>query len=186
MKIISFPHQNGPWKILDRKLAYDGKYAKVYEDEVIRPDNQKGIHLYIPAKDGVSILPYDQEGNVYLVEIFRYAHEKYLIEIAGGGIDEGEDLEKAASRELKEETGIIGKNYELVAMTSSKSEIYSAKNYIYICEIDGFENSSKEGTENIEVLKLRLSEAILMVNKLEIIESATIIALLKLKEKINL
>ncbi|QQR93470.1 NUDIX hydrolase [bacterium] len=185
MNITNFPYKNGPWTILSRKLAYDGKYAKLYEDEVVRPDGTEGIHIYLPTKDGVSILPYDKDGNVYLISIFRYSHQDYLIELTAGGIDKGEDHLIAAKRELKEETGIVGKNYELVAITAPKSEIYSAKDYTYICEVEKFEENRIENTENIKLIKMKLKDALGMVDKLEIFQASAIIALLKLKDKFN-
>lgn len=185
MNITNFPYKNGPWTILSRKLAYDGKYAKLYEDEVVRPDGTEGIHIYLPTKDGVSILPYDKDGNVYLVKNFRYAHQDYLVQSSAGGIETGEDVLTAAKRELKEETGIVGKNSELVAITSSKSEIYPAKDYTYICEVEKFGEPKLEGTETIELIKLTIKDALDMVDKLEIFQASAIIALLKLKERFH-
>lgn len=185
MDITKFPYQNGPWQIMNRKIAYQSKYAKVYEDDVVRPDGNEGIHIYLTSKNGVAVVPYDKDKNIYLVEIFRYAHQKFMIEAIVGGIDENENIESAAARELKEESGIIGKNYELIAMTTPKTEIYSSKDYTFICEVDYIQECEKEGTESIRLRKLSLDEAIRLVNNLEITQEMAIIAILKLQQKLQ-
>ena len=50
--------------------------------------------------------------HVLLVNQFRKAVEKELLEIPAGGIDPGEDPETAVSRELREETGYLPRKIE--------------------------------------------------------------------------
>ena len=60
----------------------------------------------------VAVLPYDPDaGRIVLLKQFRLgAHlatgSGMLVEIVAGGVDEGEESEAAAARELREETGL--------------------------------------------------------------------------------
>lgn len=60
----------------------------------------------------VAVLGLTSENQVIIARQFRPGPERICYEIPGGGVEEGEDLETAARRELFEETG-----YEPGAMT---------------------------------------------------------------------
>ena len=62
-------------------------------------------------KSGVSVLPIDNKGNVYLTKEYHYAVERETIEAISGGIDKGENKENAAKRELNEEAGITANEW---------------------------------------------------------------------------
>jgi len=71
--------------------------------------SKKGIGL-----NGVTIFPIIRSNNwekakTVLVKQYRPPLENYTIELPAGLIDENESPEKAAIRELKEETGFVGK-----------------------------------------------------------------------------
>jgi len=53
----------------------------------------------------VGVVAVDGEGQVILVRQYRHAVGETLLEIVAGGVDDGEDIEAAARRELEEETG---------------------------------------------------------------------------------
>jgi len=56
-------------------------------------------------KSSVQVFPVTTEGKVVLVRQFRPGREKVELEFPGGGLEENENLEEAAGRELVEETG---------------------------------------------------------------------------------
>ncbi|PFH31270.1 hydrolase, NUDIX family protein [Besnoitia besnoiti] len=51
----------------------------------------------------------DDDTGIILVRQYRPAVDAITVELPGGLVDKGEDLETAALRELKEETGFVGK-----------------------------------------------------------------------------
>lgn len=103
--------KKGPWIITNTKEVYRNPWISVREDSVIRPDGKDGIFGVVEMKPGVSVLPLDDDGNVYLTQEFHYAVERETIEAISGGIDDNEDIQDAAKRELKEETGIIAREW---------------------------------------------------------------------------
>jgi hypothetical protein len=58
--------QKGPWTVKSTETKYKNPWIEVREDKVIRPDGKDGICGVVTMKSGVSVLPYDTEGNVYL------------------------------------------------------------------------------------------------------------------------
>jgi 8-oxo-dGTP pyrophosphatase MutT (NUDIX family) len=57
------------------------------------------------CRDWVSVVPVTREGSVVLVRQYRHGIDAPSLEVPGGIIDEGQQPEEAAVRELREETG---------------------------------------------------------------------------------
>jgi len=64
----------------------------------------------LPLRNGVGIVVLNKKNNVFVAK--RIDNPKSFWQMPQGGVDEGEDLLKAAYRELEEETSI--KNVELI------------------------------------------------------------------------
>src|SRR3989344_3258976 len=148
--------QYGPWTIQQRKLQYKNPLIEVYEDQVIRPDGNKGIHVFMKLKHGVSVLPIDTEGNVYLTKEFHYGVGKVTIEAGAGGVDKGEEFLPAAQRELAEELGIIAKEWIDLGSSDPLTGYLSCPHKIYLARQLVFGKQNMEGSESIELLKVPL------------------------------
>src|ERR1043165_5515685 len=103
--------QHGPWTILSSREICRDPWIDVRVDDVIRPDGKPGTHSLISIKPGVSVLPLDDDGFVYLTEEFHYAVGRTTIETISGGIDAREDALAAAQRETREELGILARDW---------------------------------------------------------------------------
>ncbi len=60
--------KNGPWTIKSSETKYENPWIKVVEDKVIQPNGDDGIFGTVVMVPGISVLPCDEEGNVYLTK----------------------------------------------------------------------------------------------------------------------
>ena len=61
-----------------------------------------------PGSRSVCALVLDRNGDVVLVELYRFGQERRLLELPAGAVEPGESLEAAIRREILEETGYAG------------------------------------------------------------------------------
>lgn len=98
-------------KQLSSKHIFNGKIADVYCDTVILPDGRKAEREICKHCDGVAVLAINSDDKCAVVTQYRYAFGKNLCELPAGKLDKDEsDPQKAALRELYEETGIVPQN----------------------------------------------------------------------------
>ena len=92
-------------KTLSSEKIFDGKILHIRRDVVRLPNGQEAIREVVDHPGGVCVLALDGEGRALLVRQFRYPYERELRELPAGKLEYGEDPERAALRELREETG---------------------------------------------------------------------------------
>ena len=170
--------RNGNWVVLWTQKVFENPFFAVFEDDVIKPTGDEGKYATVRFKTGVAVLPVDDEGNVYLTRQFRYAIGRYDLEVVAGSID-GEAAIDAAKRELKEELGIEAAGWTDLGSIFSMTSITQSTSRQFIATDLTFGEQETEGTEDIEPVKLSLSDACDMVHRGEITDGDTCILLLK-------
>ena len=94
-------------KTLSSRIVFDGRAVKLRIDTVQTADGRESTREIVEHSDCIAVIAVDENDNVLLVNQYRKAIEKELLEIPAGGIDHGEDAETAVRREMQEETGYL-------------------------------------------------------------------------------
>lgn len=170
---------NGPWKIKKSIEKYKNPWIRVIEDQVIRPDGKDGIHSVIEMINGVSVLSLDDDGFVYLTKQFRYCLEQESIEVVSGAIDKNEKPLQTAKRELKEELGIVADEWINLGLINPFPSVVKSSAALFLARKLSFKESNQDGTENIDLIKIKFEDALDMVMKSKITHGQSCILILK-------
>ena len=171
--------KHGPWTVESSERLYADEFAEVWVDEVSQPGVEPSRRVTMRMKDGVGVLAIDDEGFAHLVRTFRYAVGKECVEVVQGGVEEGEEVEASARRELKEELGIEAERWtDLGLVDAITSQVYSPAR-IFLARGLTFGESETESTESLKPLKVKLEEAVRMVLDGEITQGISCTLILK-------
>ena len=101
-------------KTLSTQQIFNGKVISLQVDEVELPNGKKAKRELIKHPGAVAIIAITDENKLVLVEQYRKALQRTIVEIPAGKLEKGEEPLECAKRELEEETGYECKSIELV------------------------------------------------------------------------
>jgi 8-oxo-dGTP pyrophosphatase MutT (NUDIX family) len=173
------PEKRGGWTVLDSDVLYANPWITVREDRVVQPDGREGAFGIVEMKPGVSVLPIDDEGQVYLVRVFRYTLDRDCLETIAGGIDEDESPADAARRELREEGGIEAAELIDLGKTDQMTEVVVSPDHLFLARGLSFVESDREPTERIARVCVGLDQALRWVMDGTISHAASAVLIFK-------
>lgn len=104
------------WALMEARPVRPG-WLKVENRLYVMPDGQVADWDVLRGGKTVALVALTEDGQVLLVRQYRPGPGRVLLELPGGGVGEGEDIEAAAARELLEETGYSAGAIRLVGRT---------------------------------------------------------------------
>jgi ADP-ribose pyrophosphatase len=97
------------------RTVYQNRWIRVREDAIVRADGSPGIYSVVERADFAAIAAV-QDGQIYLVEQFRYPVGGRYWELPQGAWEDDPDKspEEVARGELREETGLTAGQMQFV------------------------------------------------------------------------
>jgi ADP-ribose pyrophosphatase len=166
------------YRTLSSKYVYKGHNIRLRVDEVQLPSGKEATREVIEHCGAVVIVALDSEGNVLLVNQFRHAAGKELLELPAGGIDPGEDPRETALREMQEETGFFPGKLESIGGFYSAPGYAAEYLYLFLATELTPARLIAEDTEEIKLVRMPLKEAIEMIHSGGIEDAKSIAGLL--------
>ncbi len=161
------------------KEIFRGKIVSLRVDEVELPDGKIAKREVVSHSGGVCILPIDNAGNCYFVRQFRYPFDKVLLELPAGKLEKGEDPKESAIRELREEIGAVSGEVTDLGKFIPTCAYLDEVIHCYMAQDLSFVGQKLDEGEFLEVIKIKLKDAVQMVLRGEIEDGKTQAVLLK-------
>lgn len=174
----------GEERLVSSERPFTGKLLKIRVDDVLLPNGGRSKREIVEHRGAVAIVAMVGD-RVVLERQYRHAAGKVMWEIPAGTLEEGENPDAAAARELEEETGFFPRRLEAL------SSFYVAVGYstevihLYLATDLKKEHAHQEEDESIETVMVPLEEALGMVRSNEIEDAKTIIGLLMVRNRVG-
>jgi len=169
-------------KLLHSRLIYEGRAVKLRVDTVQMPDGRKTTREIVEHSDCIAVVVIDADDNVLLVNQFRQAVGRELLEIPAGGIDPGEDPEAAVRRELQEEIGYLPRKLEKLGGFYSAPGYCSEYLHLYLAAELTPSQLYAEDTEGISIVRVTAGQIPSLIASGEICDAKSIAGLLAFLE----
>jgi ADP-ribose pyrophosphatase len=153
---------------------YQGRAFSVRKDQVRLPDGAETQLDIVEHGGAVTILPIDEQGNIWFVRQYRHAAGLEMLELPAGTLELGEPPEICAHREIREEIGMRAGKLQKIG------EFYLAPGYstefMHIFLATNLSPDPLEGDidEFLQIEKIPLKRVPAMVQAGEIIDGKTL------------
>ena len=166
------------FELLKSEIVYSGRAFTVRRDTLRLPNGRETRYDIVDHPGSVIILPLDDQGNVLFVRQYRHAAGLDLLELPAGVLDEGEDSETCARRELREETGMAAGQLEYIGGFYLAPGYSTEFMYTYLATALQPDPLEADSDEFLTVETIPLVQALAMARRAEIPDAKSLAALL--------
>ena len=168
---------------LSSRRIHTGRVLNLDIDRVRFPDGSEGELEIIRHSGASAIVPFlgDPAGDdpqILLIHQYRYAADGYVWEIPAGRLDDGEDPLECARRELLEETGCSAERIERLTTIYTTPGFTDERIHLFMGVGLTRGEHKREQDEFMEIETMPISRALALIEKGEMTDSKSIIAIL--------
>ena len=168
---------------ISSKRIHTGKIIKLDSDRIRYPDGSEADVDIVRHPGASAVVPFlsDPEGEdpqILLLRQYRYAADGYLYEIPAGRLDPEETPADCAARELKEETGCTAKQMEPLITMVTTPGFTDERIHLFMATDLTHGEAAREADEFADVIVMRLSEALELIQRGEIVDGKTALGIL--------
>ena len=175
------------WKRLRSERLLETPYFALRSDRLRLPGGAvKDPYYVVERPDAAIIFPLTGEGEVVLVRQYRPPLERMELGLPAGLVEEGEKPEAAARRELLEETGYSGDQWEPLGSLASSPSLKD--NWAYLFLARGVEESAPPAPDEhelVEVVRAPVGDLPGLIRSGEIVSSSGVAAIMLALERLR-
>jgi ADP-ribose pyrophosphatase len=175
------------WKRLGSERLMQNSYFSVRSDRLRLPDGGiKDPYYVIERPDAAIVFPLTESGEVVLVRQYRPPIGMMELGLPAGLVEEGERPDEAARRELAEETGYTGGEWEPLGSVASSPSLKDNWAYLFLAR-DVEETAAPDPDEHelVEVVKVPLEDLRGLVHTGKIVSSSGVAAVMLALERLR-
>lgn len=151
---------DGGWVRRASRRIFDSGWFRLRRDDITLPGGDDIVYTVIEHDGWVLIVPVLDDGRVVMERVFRHPLQQTRLECPSGGRD-GEPPERAARRELEEETGYVGGTWRHLGRFAASSGISNEAFDVFVCRGPQPGGTvARENTEQIEVELIPLARLV--------------------------
>ncbi len=179
--------EGGAWERLGTERLYETPYFVLRSDRLRLPGGAiKDPYYVLERPDAAIIFPLTREGEVVLVRQYRPPLERMELGLPAGLVEEGEKPEAAARRELLEETGYSGGEWELLGTLASSPSLKDNWAYLFLArDVEVAATPDPDEHELVEVVEVAVEDLPGLIRVGEIVSSSGVAAIMLALERLK-
>ena len=175
-------------KQLGRKVVYESEWINLYLDRVLLPSGNiiEEYHILDYPSESVVVLLQNGDGELCFIKALRYTTQQVEWEIPAGGIDKGESILQAATREVKEETGLSTQHLQLQYSYNPSNGMSNQVVHIVFGEVNNPMEAGVFGTDEVKSVHwLGVEEVQELIQQQAIADGVSLMAVLLYLSRTN-
>ncbi|SFA97644.1 MULTISPECIES: NUDIX hydrolase [unclassified Bacillus (in: firmicutes)] len=176
-------------KTIKTEEIFSGKIISLEVQDVELPNGKTSKREIIKHPGAVAVIALTDDNKIVMVEQYRKALERTLVEIPAGKLEKGEDPKLCAMRELEEETGYESETLDWLISFYTSPGFADELVHLYVAKgLKKKENAAGlDEDEFVELVELTLDQAIKYVKEQKIYDAKTAFAVnyLQLQEALK-
>ena len=161
------------WKQIKTRYEIKNKWISVRKDHVLLPSGVEIADFYVIERPKiVHVIAITTEGLFVFEKQYRYGVDRDCLEICAGNIDPNETPIEAAKRELLEETGYAGGEWEIISELAVDTSNMTEISYSILAKgVKKISEPKLEKTEDIETILLSNEQVLESLKRGDIISA---------------
>ncbi|MDP4162232.1 MAG: NUDIX hydrolase [Bacillota bacterium] len=166
-------------KTINSEEIFSGKVISLQLQDVELPNGKMSKREIIKHPGAVAILAITDENKIVMVEQYRKALERTLVEIPAGKLEKGEEPSTCARRELEEETGYECESLEWLISFYTSPGFADELVHLYVAKglVKKENAASLDEDEFVNLEELTLEEAQNYIKNQQIYDAKTVYAI---------
>lgn len=145
-----------PWRVIESRVTYRDRWLSVRSDDCVDRKGREIAPYHVLEFPGwVNVVALTEDRQILLAREYRHGVGSVVIGLPCGGMDPGEaDPERAARRELEEETGFVGGRFHRLSGLFANPANQDNRAWLFLAQgvrPDG--DRRLDPTEEIEVIR---------------------------------
>jgi ADP-ribose pyrophosphatase len=160
---------------------YRGRTFRVRRERLRLPDGREAPLDVVRARHVATVVPLLSDGRVVLLRQYRPIVAAELWEVPAGTLEPGEAPEAGARRELAEEAGYAAGRLEPLGEAYADPGLTDERIFFFVARDLTPVSQALDADEAIQVRPVPLADVDRMIERGEIVDAGTLIALLRLR-----
>ncbi|KIA60196.1 NUDIX domain-containing protein [Nocardia vulneris] len=164
------------WTIHGENVVDENRHIRLSTVDIELPDGVKFTQYVIRMPRCAMTLVLNDSREILLMYRHRFIIDRWVWELPGGYVDGVEDVAAAAAREVEEETGWRPKSMEHLVTYQPSIGSLDQPQEIFLARGADLTDTPPDVNEAEDIRWISLADALVMIDRGEIIGAATVVA----------
>lgn len=155
------------WKLIKKEVLHKDYWNSVVKNTYLMSNRKiNKDYVILDCRPVITVCAITNDNKVILIREYKQGIERFMMQLPAGYVDDNEDLEEAAKRELEEETGFTAEKFVKLGTLHSAAGKAKMINHGFLAVNAKKEKEQKlDENENVEIILVELRKALKMIEE---------------------